>query len=359
MLHTSTGSPFTLNPPIGGNQSPSPIPGHPDGERIDPDAIPETLERLMNELEGAYAETTLRAYRSDFEIFAAWCRRCPYDALPAAPQTISKFIEAAMEGSSAATIRRRVTSIGRIHRFLELPDPTKAEHVRLALRRMHRAKGRRQKQALGMTAELRDRLLAAASDDLVGLRDRVMVSLAYDTLCRRSELVALRIEELERVAQGGAIIPVRRSKSDQEGDGRMAYVSPRTLEYVVRWAKQAKLDTGPIVRSVTKSGRIGESLYPGSVGRIFKRLGKRAGLENQVVKRLSSHSARIGAAQDMAAAGIDILALMQAGGWQSPNIVGRYIRKLDVLRGGGFRLASQQQEIGQSGRLPRPGNLLR
>ena len=98
----------------------------------------------MNELEGAYAETTLRAYRSDFEIFAAWCRRCPYDTLPAAPQTISKFIETTMEGSSAATIRRRVTSIGRIHRFLELPDPTKAEHVRLALRRMHRTKGRRQ-----------------------------------------------------------------------------------------------------------------------------------------------------------------------------------------------------------------------
>ena len=75
--------------------------------------------------------------------------------------------------------------------------------------------------------------------------------------------------------------------------------------------------------------------------------------------RESVHSARVGAAQDMAAAGIDILALMQAGGWQSPTIVGRYIRKLDVLRGGGVRLAMGQQEFGQSGRLPPPGNLLR
>ena len=88
-------------------------------------------------------------------------------------------------------------------------------------------------------------------------------------------------------------------------------------------------------------------------------LGKRAGLENQVVKRLSSHSARVGAAQDMAAAGIDILALMQAGGWQSPTIVGRYIRKLDVLRGGGFRLAMGQQEFGHPDRLPPSRNLLR
>ena len=71
--------------------------------------------------------------------------------------------------------------------------------------------------------------------------------------------------------------------------------------------------------------------------------------------RQSSHSARVGAAQDMAAAGIDILALMQAGGWQSPNIVGRYIRKLDVLRGGEFQLASQQQEFGQSGQFVNAG----
>ncbi len=71
MLHTPTGSPFSLNPPIGGYQSLSAIPGHPDGERIAPDAIPETLDRLMNTLEGAYAGNTLRAYRSDFEIFAA------------------------------------------------------------------------------------------------------------------------------------------------------------------------------------------------------------------------------------------------------------------------------------------------
>jgi len=112
------------------------------------------------------------------------------------------------------------------------------------------------------------------------------------------------------------------------------------------------------MRSATKDGRVGASLYAGSVGRVFKRLGERAGLETQVVMRLSSHSARVGAAQDMVAAGIDILAIMQSGGWQSTNIVGRYIRKLDALRGGGFRLARHQQEFGPSGRLPPPVNLL-
>ena len=49
-------------------------------------------------------------------------------------------------------------------------------------------------------------------------------------------------------------------------------------------------------------------------------------------------------AQDMAAAGIDILAIMQAGGWKSPEIVARYVENLDVLRGGGYRLAMQQNQ---------------
>ncbi|MFP6734343.1 MAG: tyrosine-type recombinase/integrase, partial [Rhodospirillales bacterium] len=87
-------------------------------------------------------------------------------------------------------------------------------------------------------------------------------------------------------------------------------------------------------------------------------VGERAGFEPHVVKQLSSHSARVGAAQDMVAMGIDILAIMQSGGWQSTNIVGRYIRKLDVLRSGGFRLARQQQGFGQSGWLPPPEILL-
>ena len=88
-----------------------------------------------------------------------------------------------------------------------MPDPTTSETVRLALRRMHRKKGRRQKQALGLTADLRDKLIAASSNDLIGYRDRTLLTLAYDTLRRRSELVELRIEDIETVPQGCAVIP--------------------------------------------------------------------------------------------------------------------------------------------------------
>jgi len=98
------------------------------------------------------------------------------------------------------------------------------------------------------------------------------------------------------------------------------------------------------LRRVTKQGNIGTSLHSSSISLIFKRLAKVAGLPEAIGSQLSGHSARAGAAQDMAAAGIDLVSIMQAGGWQSPEIVGRYIENLDVMRGGSFRLAMQQRK---------------
>ncbi len=302
------------------------------------------ISELFQELEGAYAPATLSSYRSDFECFRRWCMSSGHDSLPANPGAIADFIAAETERISPATVRRRVSAISTLHVLAEVPDPTKSRAVRLALRRMFRLKGRRQSQALGLTADLRDKLLAATTNDLIGLRDRALVSIAYDTLRRRSELVALRIDDLQPVDEGGAIILVRHSKSDQEGEGKYAYVAPQSLDHCRQWIQEAELDRGHLLRAVDRHGRVGETLYPGSVGRVYKKLARNAGLPDETVRRLSGHSARVGAAQDMAAAGIDIIAIMQAGGWRTPDIVGRYIENLDVMRGGRYRLEVYQQE---------------
>lgn len=303
-----------------------------------------SVATLLERLNGAYAENTLRAYRSDFEIFDTWCQENTVSSLPASPKVIAKFITQEASHFAPATVRRRISSIGRVHKLIDLPDPTQTEQARLALRRMHRQCGRRQKQALGLTAEIRDELIFAATKDLTGLRDKMLVCLAYDTLRRRSELVDLRIKDIEPIAQGGAIILVRRSKSDQEGEGQLAYISPPTYALCQEWIKRASLEDGPVLRNVSRYGSVGASLYPGSIGRIYKRLASQANLSPETVKNISGHSARVGAAQDMAAAGIDLIAIMQAGGWKTPGVVARYIENLDVLRGGGFQLAVLQKQ---------------
>ena len=121
----------------------------------------DVLHNALSRLQGAYSDNTLRAYKTDFEEFIRWCETRDLCPLPSSPETVSEFVTTEAKRLKPATIRRRVVSIGRIHRFSRNPDPSKDEEVYLALRRMHRAKGRRQQQVIGMTASIRDQLIAA------------------------------------------------------------------------------------------------------------------------------------------------------------------------------------------------------
>jgi len=120
----------------------------------------------------------------------------------------------------------------------------------LALRRMHRKKGQRQRQPVGMRASLRDALTAASRSDLRGVRDRAVLTVGYDTLCRRSELVALAIEDLTRLPGGAGSILVRRWKSDPLGTGRQAYLSPPTMAALEHWLEVSGIENGPLFRAV-------------------------------------------------------------------------------------------------------------
>lgn len=95
----------------------------------------------------------------------------------------------------------------------------------LAIRRARRLKPQRPNQALGVTAVLRDRLLAATTDDRSGLRDRALVSVGFDTLCRCGELVALHFEDIEPNHFGTASLLIRRAKNDPKGAGRIAHLT--------------------------------------------------------------------------------------------------------------------------------------
>ena len=99
---------------------------------------------------------------------------------------------------------------------------------------------------------------------------------------------------------------------------------------------------GQRFRSVTKGGRIGEPLDPSQVPRIFKAMACRAGLPAELVDGLSGHSTRVGAAQGMVAAGIGLPAILQAGRWKSPAIVGRYAGRLLARNGAAAQFARIQ-----------------
>lgn len=295
------------------------------------------LQHLAS-LRGAYSENTLRAYATGFRKFAEWCDGVGEVPLPASADAVAAFVEAKSTEWTPATIENRLASIARVHRMLGHTSPTDTERVKLAFRRITRAKGTRQRQAAGLSAELKERLLATCGSDLRGARDRAVIAVGYDTLCRRSELVRLRAEDISSLADGDGSILIRRSKTDQAGVGRLAYLSKEAMDCVLCWMIAGLIESGPLFRAIRGSNVAPDALHPCAVNRILKGLAQRAGLSVATQQRLSGHSMRVGAALDMAENGIDLVPIMHAGGWKSPSMVLRYTQQIDLMKSGMARL---------------------
>ncbi len=196
----------------------------------------ELLSKTIEWIQGAYAPSTIRAYRSDFAEFIGFCETRRLVVFPPNPLTLADFIaHVSDKDHSSASIRRAVAGISTIYRLNRMPDPSKDPEVVIAMKRMHRKLGRTANQAQGITSELLDKLLAATEANPRSIRNRALLLIAYDTLCRRSELVSLQIQDIRTAEKDGAertAILLRRSKTDQEAADRWPLAaSVRTLSY--------------------------------------------------------------------------------------------------------------------------------
>lgn len=283
------------------------------------------LDAILVRSEGAYADNTLRGYASDLRAFEAWCCKRKLTWLPTEPQTVAAFIDHQIDTLSASTLKRRLAAINFAHRMVDLSSPTTKSVVQLALRRAARRHSRRPNQATGLTSEVLTRILERLPDTLPGLRDAALISVGYDTLCRSSELAMMTVAHLRLSGADTGSLLVPRSKGDQAADGRIAWLSPRTVGHLQRWLQAADIVEGPLFRSLHLARVSDEPLNTSSIRRLVKRAAKTAGVATEVGKTLSGHSMRVGAAQDMLVAGFDALAIMQAGGWKTTTVLLRYV----------------------------------
>jgi integrase len=197
-----------------------------------------------------------------------------------------------------------------------------------------------QRQAAGLTEIAVRAMLATLGARRIDCRDRALLLVARDLLARRGELVALRVRDLmpaQDPRDGGATIRIARAKTDAPGRGRALYLGPRTYAAVRTWLRVARVADGPLFRSVHVTGKVGARLHAASVSPILKKLARRAaptlrrhGIDPEGV---SGHSCRVGMAQDLVAAGFDVVAIMPAGRWASPEMVARYTERLHAGRG--------------------------
>jgi len=286
------------------------------------------LEKLLHHLDGAYAPNTLRAYKADMLEFIAYCEKNGVCALPAKPETVAEFLKQTVhQGIKSSTIRRKVSSISATHRLSSLEDPTKHSEVRISQRKIYRQLGTRFDQAYPITSALLNRLLAVCEDDLHGLRDRALLMVAYDSMRRRSELISLRVEDIEWIPNTGASILLRKSKTDQQGYGKWIHLTSETTQALHEWIAAAEINEGFIFRGVRSSEAITDSLCESRIPRIYKALARKAGIDESVVQSISGHSMRVGGAQDLLNSGASLPQIMVKGGWAKIDTVLRYIER--------------------------------
>ena len=337
---------------------------------------------LLDAAMRGWSVNTRRAFRSDLGLWGQWCRSRHVLPGAAQPADVAAWIRAlAGIGSSElktramATIERYLVHVGWAYRMAGLVDPTADPLVKLERKaaRNHLGVRQRQARAIRFKGDIADldspasgvclaHLLKACRRDELGYRDAALLRIAYDTAARRSELVAIDVAHIEGPdGEGAGLLHIPTSKTDRKQAGAEAYLSPATMTAIARWRAAAEIDKGPLLRRVTihfdgSVESIGqERLHPNSITLIYKRLIRRAwekGLLGEMseteldrwLKAVSSHSIRVGVAQDNFAAGEGLPAIMQAYRWRDARTVLRYGSKLAAKSGASARLAKRFTE---------------
>ena len=277
------------------------------------------------------ADATVRAYTIDGQAFGNWARsKGLAAAFPIPPEVIAEFLEAqSAAGLSVATIRRRASSLARLHRMAGFASPCEHEEVRMTLKGIGKIRGTDQRQAAALTQRDSDRIRARMGDRLKDARDVALMLVGRDLLARSSELVALEVEHVEATTNG-ARVQMRRKKTSTET--HMYFMGKEAADALFDWLRRSNISRGIVFRSINKGGRVSErALSPRDIGRVLKAVAATGNLKHRA--SISGHSLRVGMCQDLVAADLDVASIMQSGGWKSPSMVARYSSKISAERG--------------------------
>ncbi len=246
------------------------------------------------------APATLRAYKADWAHYAAWCAEAGFEPVPADPATVGAYLASLATSHAPTTIRRRLSAIGKMHRFNDLPWNPAHRDIQEPLQGVLRQHGRPVKKAAALTLDMLRQIVATCDRTARGRRDRALLLIGFAGALRRSELVALQVEDISRDASG-LRLRIRRGKTDRAGEGaelglpRGRHVETCPERAFEAWQEVAKRSAGPLFRRISTGGRIlNTALHPDAVGRILAyRLGL-AGIPVDGFDRMSAHALRVG-----------------------------------------------------------------
>jgi integrase len=287
------------------------------------------------------SRNTIRAYKSDWKVFTTWCNRMGAPSMPSNAGTVAAFItDMAQKGRKVATINRYCTTITKAHRVAGHASPLDAAGVQEVLAGIRRTYGTKQNQKkAAVLSVLRQMCESCDRDTIHGIRDRAALLVTWAGAFRRSEVVALTVDDIEFVDEG-IKVTVRKSKTDQEAAGATIGIpfgsDPDTcpVRWLKRWLEVSAIETGAVFRPIhggrpSTRGRRPERDSGKLIARIVKRAAKRAGLDPKV---FGGHSLRAGLATQAAMAGKPDRVIMRQGRWVDRRTLERYIREGTVFR---------------------------
>jgi len=183
------------------------------------DIVPPSLEQAREFARRSKAENTLRGYRADWRDFCAWCESHGVGPLPAAPEAVASYIAECAGRLKVGSVQRRLNAIAEAHKAMKAESPTHNPMVANTMKGIRRTIGTAPAQkTAALTDDIRT-MVYAADDGTIGVRDRALILLGFAGAFRRSELVALDIEDCA-FSKDGLTVTLRRSKTDQDGTGR-------------------------------------------------------------------------------------------------------------------------------------------
>ena len=287
------------------------------------------VDRARALADASLAPNSRRAYAADFADFSTWCSGQNLSPAPAPPQTVALYISALSGFAKASTIQRRLSAIARAHKDLGLESPVAHPIVRKVMSGVRRTNGAAPTTKVALSVEAIRKICAALPESTLGIRDRALLLVGFFTGVRRSELVGFDFEDVS-FEERGAVLRVRRSKTDQEQIGRtigIPYGRTSTtcpVRSLRSWLHMAHISTGPLFRPVNRHGAVlPQRLTDKAVARTVKRWARAVGMDSSSV---AGHSLRAGLATSAAAAGASERSIMSQTGHRSEAMVRRYIR---------------------------------
>jgi site-specific recombinase XerD len=277
--------------------------------------------------------STRKAYRSDFKHFTAFCESQHVLPIPAAPATVAAYLVMLAEaGRKTATMSRRLAAISKAHSTAQLDSPASTKHavVKEVWAGIRRTIGTAQTTKAAATTDYLKLMLAHVPSTLTGFRDRALILLCFAGGMRRSEVVALTVQDAVYVPEG-LVVTIRGSKTDQERAGQKVAVAlgknadTCPVRSLRAWLLKGGIASGPLFRGVNRWGTVQtEALTDQVVALLVKKYARLAGLDACL---FSGHSLRAGLATSASKiVGVDERIIMKQTRHKSEAMVRRYIR---------------------------------